>query len=499
ADALWMRRDMLPHRALCLTDDRQDLIQSLRDGFEGKSTTLIQSQALASARKPVFVFTGNGAQWIGMGRKLYAESETFRVAVDEVETIFADYANFSLLPHFQTDAATQLDRTELAQPLIFAIQVGLVRCLAAAGITPSATLGHSLGEVAAAWAAGALELEQAVKVIRLRSKHQQLSQNQGGMTVVAAPRKEVEALLGHPSLDGIEVVVSGENSPRAVTLAGEESALTVFEAVMQERSMSFKRLDLPYPFHSPQMDAIAQGFTSELGELFVEGSNLPFYSTVTGRMEAGPLGTEYWQSNIREPVLFRDAVEAAINDEHRVFIEIGPHPVLASHVLHTLQAKRVEGHAVGIITKDQDSAADLSATLWKLILGGVGYDWSRHFCFPPSRVAELPHYPWQMETYALPVSSEGGGLVSNDKEHPLLGYRAHGKDWVWENHLDTTGMPWLADHQVGGRAGGELAQPLDHSQQRTRITPTRLTGIQPIPYLLQPLIIQHRPCPPPSP
>ncbi len=450
AHALYERREWLPRRAMCITKDREALIANLRAYASEQATSMIEAEALPARQKPVFVFTGNGGQWVGMGQALFAENKEFRRAVEEVDGIFCDYAPFSLLEHFQPGASTDLSRTELAQPLIFAVQVGLVRALSAAGIKPAATLGHSLGEVAAAWACGALELEQAVKIIRLRSKHQQSTQNLGGMTAVAAPRSEVEAVLADPSLDGIEVVVSGENSPRSTTIAGSPAALASFENVLTERSMGFKRLDLPYPFHSRLMDSVVPGFAEELGEIFVGEPAIPFYSTVAGRRCNEPLKSEYWEKNIREPVLFREAIEAAAKDGHRIFLEIGPHPVLANHVATTLQSSRIDGHASGLVTKDKSGAEQLDAAAWSLVLGGIDYAWSKHFSRRPKAVAELPNYPWQLEDFALPVSTEGGGLVSNDKEHALLGYRAHGSEWEWENHLDTTGMPWLADHQVGG-------------------------------------------------
>jgi acyl transferase domain-containing protein/NADPH:quinone reductase-like Zn-dependent oxidoreductase len=451
AYALGRRREWLSRRAMCLAKDREQVVSALRSFASGQTSPLFEAESLPARQSAVFVFTGNGGQWPAMGRALFAENAVFRSAVEDVDAIFRDYAPFSLLAHFQDSGSeTDLQRTELAQPLIFAIQVGLVRALASLGLKPSGVVGHSLGEVAAAWASGALELEQAVRIIRLRSKHQQSAHNSGGMTAVAAPRSEVESLLAEPSLDGIEVVVSGENSPRATTVAGDLPSLAAFESVLTGRSISFKRLDLPYPFHSPLMDAVIPGFAGELGEVFASEPSLPFYSTVTGQSATEPLGRNYWEKNIREPVLFRDAVEAAAEDGQCIFIEIGPHPVLTNHVMHTLQASRVDGYASDIVTKDKCSAEHFTGTAWKLILGGVNYDWNKHFRHRPASFINLPHYPWQLEEFALPVSAEGGGLVSSDLEHPLLGYRAHGKVWEWENHLDTTGTPWLDDHQVGG-------------------------------------------------
>ncbi|MFM8983158.1 MAG: type I polyketide synthase, partial [Spartobacteria bacterium] len=214
AHALYKRRDWLTRRAICLGKNPTELASTLRAFASGETSSVIEADGLPSNQKPVFVFTGNGGQWVGMGRELFSGNEIFRKAMFEVDTIFADYAPFRLLPHVEGNAATDLSRTELAQPLVFSIQVGLVRMLDAMGVSPSGVIGHSLGEVAAAWAAGSLGLEQAVRIIRFRSKHQQTAQGTGGMAAIAAPRVEVEAILADPAMDGIDVVVSGENSPR---------------------------------------------------------------------------------------------------------------------------------------------------------------------------------------------------------------------------------------------------------------------------------------------
>jgi phthiocerol/phenolphthiocerol synthesis type-I polyketide synthase C len=440
------RRELLPKRALCLAKDRAELVKHLQLYADGDlSSAVLEADALPAAPQPVFVFTGNGGQWVEMGQKLYNESREFRHAVDAVEEIFQQHAPFSLLPHFLGEGEpAALENTDIAQPLIFAVQVGLVRMLAAEGIAPSAVIGHSLGEVAAAWTAGALSLEQAVRVIRLRSSHQQPTRGTGSLTAVSAARPEVEAILADPSLDGIGVVISGENSPRSVTVAGDNEALTAFEAVLTDRRLKFKRLDLPYPFHSPQMDAVVPGFREELGELFASEPELPLYSTVTGTKIPHAPDATYWGRNIREPVLFREAVEAAAADGYRIFLEIGPHPVLANHVQHTLQPKRIDGHASGLITRDSCSLADFRKAARKLILGGVAYDWPKVFRRRPAQHLDLPLYPWQHENFPLPVTVEGGALVGGENEHPLLGYRAHGSAWEWENHLDTARLPWLA-------------------------------------------------------
>ncbi|MFM8982337.1 MAG: SDR family NAD(P)-dependent oxidoreductase [Spartobacteria bacterium] len=295
-------------------------------------------------------------------------------------------------------------------------------------------------------------MDQAVIIIGLPTNQQQTAHGTGGMAAIAAPRVEVEAILADPAMDGIDVVVSGENSPRSTTVAGTPEGLAALQAALEPRGTGYKALDLPYAFHSPAMDSVVPGFIEESGEVSALPPSIPLFSTVTGcQLTYAPAG-DYWAKNIREPVLFREAVECAASQGSRIFIEIGPHPVLSNHVMHTLQAKRIDAHASGVCTKEKATPADLKAAAWRLALGGACYDWSRFFSRKPAQAVDLPGYPWQMEEYPLPSSSEGGGLISNDKEHPLLGYRAHAKDWEWENHLDTLGMPGRADHQVGGSA-----------------------------------------------
>ena len=450
AYALAERREWLDCRALCWAEDREDLVTSLRAFASGKESPVFEAEALPKEQKPVFVFTGHGGQWQGMGQALFEQSEVFRRSIEEVDGILRDYAPFSLLPYFtQTASPLDLDRTELVQPLIFALQVGLVRMLMSLGVKPAAVVGHSLGEIAAVWASGALELEQAVKIVRLRSKQQQTAKDSGGMAVVAASRDEVDTLLGDPALDGIEVVVAGENSPQATTVSGSIEALHALEAILRQRGTIIRRLDLPYPFHSHLMDNLVPRFAEELGEVFSGEHSVPFYSAVTGKRHDASPDQTYWTRNIRQPVLFRQAIESAAEDGAHVFVEIGPHPVLCAHISRTLQGRRRHCFAGHLVTKEHHGLADVEEAVNKLVLGGAGYDWRTYFPSRPTRFVELPSYPWQSEEFALPVSAESGGLVSNDNDHPLLGHRVATDGWDWENHFDTTAMPWLGDHRVG--------------------------------------------------
>jgi acyl transferase domain-containing protein len=286
-----------------------------------------------------------------------------------------------------------------------------------------------------------LDLSSAVRVIRFRSLHQESTRGQGGMTVVAASLGVVEALLGEPGLDGNAVVVSGENGPASVTVAGPIPDLEALERMLASRSIQFKRLDLDYPFHSPAMDALLMRFRGDLGNLHQGTPLIPIFSTVTGEEIENRLPAEYWAENIREPVRFRQAVESACREGHRVYLEIGPHPVLRTHVQAVLRDKKNAGFAAGVVFREAAGVADLEASVLRIKAGGSPNDWEDFFPLPPSGFIELPHYPWQREEYLLPVSPEGGGMLMRFKEHPLLGYRLREATWTWENHLDVARGP----------------------------------------------------------
>jgi len=484
AFALKERREWLPKRGVVLASDRFALIKSLRNFSKGlENSGVIDCEALPDSPQPVFVFTGNGAQWAAMGRQLYAEDSVFRQAVRSVDAEFQKLVPFSLLPHFEgTDLPGGVSCTEIAQPLIFAIQVGLVESLATRGIKPAAVLGHSLGEVAAAWACGLLGLAAAVRVVRFRSLHQESTRSLGGMTAIAASLGDVVRVLAESGLDGNSVVVSGENGPASVTVAGPVSDLEALERVLASRSIQFKRLDLDYPFHSPAMDPLLRRFREDLGEPSQEAAFVPFHSTVTGDRIEGALPANYWSKNIREPVRFRGAVESACEDGHKVFLEIGPHPVLCTHLQAVMRDKKTNAHAAGMISREAAGAANLDAAVWRMKAGGIPCDWANHFPVPASSFVELPHYPWQREDYLLPVSPEGGGMLMRFKDHPLLGYRLREAAWTWENHLDVETLPWLADHKVGGSvvypAAAFLESALAAATLRHGLESARVEGLE---------------------
>ena len=444
------RRDLLEHRMSAFALDRGTLIGDLEAfAVKGEGDRIARSHALDAAAGPVFVYSGNGAQWAGMGRALIAECPDFRAVIAEVDAHFTALGGCSVLAQLQCGSSDDLQRTEIAQSTLFAIQVGITRVLAKAGVKPHAVLGHSVGEVAAAWASGALTLDQAVKVVYHRSAEQGKTKGSGGMTAVSLGPAETEDLLTELGLAN-RVTVAGVNSSQAVTLAGTQDHLTKVEAHLNQLGIFNKRLDLDYAFHSPAMEGIQQGITHALRDLGCQATQMSFISTVTGSLLAGEdLNADYWWQNIRRPVMFADAVHTIVAEGFNFFVEIGPHPILNRYVEQCLQEVKKAGTVITTMTRAEPGRHPLLRAVHTVFL--TIPDVSLPILFPhPGRHLRLPGYPWQRERYWHPVTSESYGFLRRRPDHRLLGYRLSENSWQWENHLDLVQHPVYKDHVVDG-------------------------------------------------
>ena len=445
-----MRREWHAERAVVYGTDSESIAQALSQFADDNAPrySVATGSAVANAQGPVFVYSGNGSQWAGMGRQLLAEP-VFAEAVHEIDNLFAPLAGYRLADELaRAESANQYERTEIAQPALFAIQVGITRMLAQRGILPSAVVGHSVGEVAAAWACGALSMADAVQVIFHRSRLQGTTKGQGCMAAVGIDGGTAQALLAELQLTGA-VCVAGFNSGRGATLAGDPAAMATVEGVLAERRVFYKRLDLDYAFHSAAMDAIRPGLRQALENLHPQSGHVPFYSTIAGeRLDGRQLDADYWWRNVREPVRFQQAVDALVARGDNVFIEVGPHPVLRSYVNDSLAAADRKGRVLITASRGNDEPAKIRETAGQALLSGAQVDWQDLFPWAGRHVA-LPAYPWQRERHWHPVTPESLGQLQRAKVHPLLGYPLRQHEGLWENQLDTALCPWLADHVVG--------------------------------------------------
>ncbi|WP_069383585.1 type I polyketide synthase [Halomonas caseinilytica] len=455
ADTLYRRREHHADGALLFATDKQDAAERLAafadpERDPGKRP-VIRGRRLKAAQGPAFIYDGNGCQWETMGRDLLADSKVFAAAIDEVDALFQRHADFSLRAELRGDNGSErFVRTEIAQPALFAVQVGITRMFAAQGIEPIAVTGHSVGEVAAAWACGALSLEDAVRVIYLRSHFQGLTRGQGEMTAVGLGAEAIAAYLERPEYR--DVHLAGTNSAQGVTLAGPAEALTRLEAELAAQRHFAKRLPLDYAFHSPAMDPIRDDLIAALKGLRPRQSRIPYISTVTGEeLDGERLDAEYWWNNIRQPVRFDAAARAIIADGTNVLIEIGAHPILKRYLSEALREAELDGLIIGTLERDLPGPVCLDRAIGQTLLSGLATD-TDHWFPVTGQLAELPRYPWQRQSYTMPSTSDALGLLARHYEHPLLGYRLAQHTLTWESQLDTGRQPWLADHVVGNAA-----------------------------------------------
>lgn len=457
AHTLFHHRDHHRFAALGFARTAREAVDLLDGVAENDARAGVRLERPEHAQGPVFVYDGNGCQWETMGKDLLDDS-VFAAAIDEVDALFKTLGEFSLrdelaglnqqLDNDANDAAeNRFDRTEIAQPALFALQVALTRWFAAKGVTPVAVFGHSVGEVAAAWAAGALSLGDAVKVIYYRSHYQGKTRGMGEMTAAAIGADEIASWLALPEFD--RVSLAGINSPKGITLAGDRDQLGALEARLAASDVFAKRLPLDYAFHSPAMDAIQEGVVEALSDIQAKATSIPYYSTVTGELAEGTLlDAHYWWLNIREPVLFDNAATHLIEQGYNVFVEIGAHPILRRYLNESLRGLDTPGVVLGSIERHKDAGELLSRALGQLLLSGVALDTRPFFPVEGQRVA-LPRYAWQRTRHWVPGTSEGQGLLSRYYQHPLLGYPLAQQAHTWESQLDAKREPWLGDHVVG--------------------------------------------------
>ena len=445
-------REWHEHRAVVFAGTPHAMASALTCFAADKPSKLavVTATGMSPASKLAFIYSGNGSQWEGMGRQLLAENATFRAAVQAVERYFEKYEDFSLEEELNgAYGSGRYERTEIAQPALFAIQVGVTEMLRFLGVMPSAVAGHSVGEVAAAWASGALTLEQAVRVIYYRSHFQGLTKGQGQMTAVALSEAQMRILLEERKLTD-SVAIAGINSARGVTLSGSAEALTQLENNLADRQIVFKRLDLDYAFHSAAMDPIQAGLEKALRAIAPQKTKIDFVSTVTGDIAPGEqLDGNYWWDNIRQPVQFERAIGTIRQLGIDVFVEVGPHAVLRGYINECLKADPKPGRILPTLMRGDDSSERVFTAASQVMLAGVKTNLT-HFFPQPGLFSALPNYPWQRDQHWQTVTDESYQLLQRRKVHPLLGYPLGQQALAWENQIDPLQYPELADHMVSG-------------------------------------------------
>ncbi|MFI9824553.1 SDR family NAD(P)-dependent oxidoreductase [Streptomyces sp. NPDC052013] len=377
-------RSPMRSRGVVLADGRADLLEGLAALAEGRPAPRVVTGTAAEGGRVVWVFSGQGAHWTGMGRELWDTDAVFAARMDECEDLLRQYAGWSLREVLGDEDA--LKRMDVVQPALFAVMVSLAEVWRAAGLRPDAVIGHSQGEIAAATAAGILSLADGVRLIVARARviTEKLS-GRGLMAVLDLPADQV---------DTSRVSIAAVNSPGTVVISGDPDAVRAAVADCQARDLRARIVPVDYASHSHHVESIREEVLQGVAGATTTDTGVAFYSTVAaGRLDPDALDAEYWYRNLREPVRFADTVEALAADGHGVFVEVSPHPVLAMHIAATVGSAVVQS----TLRRNQDETQRLLTSMAELYCRGVDLDWRGRF--PGARRVPLPTYAFQRETY----------------------------------------------------------------------------------------------------
>ena len=401
-----VHRERLEQRMVLKAGGPAEIAEQLARFAQGEAVPqVVLEDALTQPGDVAFIYSGNGTQWQGMGRRLMDESPRFAELMAGLDESIGIVAGFSVIGELQADGTvSRLDDTAVAQPLLFALQVALTTLLREQGVEARAVAGHSVGEVAAAWAAGALSLDQAIEVIVARSTAQALTRGAGRMAAVGLSPDFARELLAAENLGDLEI--AGINSPNNVTLSGSLADLERLNRILTPRDVFFRLLDLDYAFHSRCMDPIKSALVARLGSFAPQPSAAcAFVSTVTGDvLEASALDTSYWWQNVRQPVRFAQAMTTLVDRGCRVFVEIGPTPILQRYMSECLAAQGVAGRVLPTLRRDNDGLSRIEEAVLRCHLLAVPPRLDVFFPMPGHHI-QLPNYPWQRERHWHPRTS----------------------------------------------------------------------------------------------
>ncbi|MEV7779267.1 type I polyketide synthase [Kitasatospora sp. NPDC088351] len=493
ASALATRVPHLPFRATVSGAGRDELLAGLEALASGGSAANLVQGAVTGSGRTVFVFPGQGWQWQGMALELFDSSPVFAARLVECERALAPFTDWSLLDVLRgAEGAPGFDRVDVVQPALWAVMVSLAALWRSVGIEPDAVIGHSQGEIAAAAVSGALSLDDAAKVVALRSRAIVKLAGTGGMVSVALPVDEVCELIAHW---GGAIDIAAHNGPRSVVVAGEVTALEEMVAHCKGNKMRAKRIPVDYASHSAHVESLRDELLDVLSSLTPRAVNVPFISTVTGQpLDGTELDGSYWFRNLRQTVQLEEATRTLLDQGHRVFIEASAHPVLTIALQETIDDTSYDSAVtVPSLHRDEGGLDDFLASAAQAHVSGAPLDWAA-VVGGPGAVVDLPTYPFQRRRYWLEgpaPARDAGGLGMAAERHPLIGaalWMADADRLVLSSRIALNTQPWLADHAVAGtvllpgtafvdlaiRAGDHTG--LDQLDELTLQAPLVLTG-----------------------
>ncbi len=458
AGNLSTRRTHFAYRTAFTVSNRQELINALDSFPESQPKQMIDE----NNDRLVMVFTGQGTQWPNCGRELYNSNPVFRRVIDKIDELWRTHSSFSLRDTLFKANQSRLDECELAQPVTFMLQCSILELLKTWGVYPDCVIGHSSGEVAAAYASGALSLEDATHLVYVRSNLQQRTAHSGRLLAIGLDLAGVEELLEEMDIaysnekhGTVKVEIACENSPANTVICGLESNLCPLMDVLHSRNIQNGLLPGNIAFHSTAMDIIKNDVLDQLSFLDKRTFtfNVPMISSVSGEL-ATMLNSEYWWSNIRKKVRFSAAIVSAAGIyDPRCVLEIAPHSSLQPVISECLGTTRLQIESIPSFERGSDSRTDFGRMLGCLYMSGINLDFDAQYPRSNPITAHLPPYPLSGVRYVNRFKDEEFTLKRGPSvDGPLVGRRIQCDYPLFENLLSSRNLPWLLGHKAQGVA-----------------------------------------------
>lgn len=455
AATMWARRSHERIRAAVLAETGDELLAGLEVLAHGEpQPSVVTGTVLAGASGgAVWVFSGHGSHWSGMGQQLLATEPAFGAVVDAVDPVFQTELGFSARTALTTG---ELGETDQVQALTFAIQVGLVAVLHERGVSPAAVIGHSVGEVAACVAAGVFDLAQGAAVACYRARGFRKVMGRGAMALVRLPFTEAQRQLDCRPGARIDVVAAISASPESTVISGTVDAIDEVSRAWTDQGVSVRRVNTDVAFHSPAMDPLTDDLARLTAKLPpAQPPTVPLYTTaLTDPRSAACRDSNYWVANLRDQVRFTEAVTAAAEDGHRLFLEVSAHPVVAHSIAETLTHLGIEDYGVvPVLRRQQPELRAIATAVASLHCHGAPVEHRVTAATPWA--PGLPGTQWQHRRFwRTPTPPPGGGGIHDTDAHTLLGGRldviSAVPTRVWQTRLDMSNRPYPGDHPVQG-------------------------------------------------
>ncbi|HRH56313.1 MAG TPA: SDR family NAD(P)-dependent oxidoreductase [Chitinophagales bacterium] len=451
-----LRRTSFEMRKVFVAKDKSELLNKLNEFSTEDLSESEQTFDNDDSVKTVFIFPGQGAQYIQMGVRLATSENVFKEALEEISSIYKKYIDWDLLIEInKPEHESRLNEIDIVQPALVAIEIALAKLWISKGVVPDMVVGHSMGEVAAACIAGNITLDEAALIIITRSRLMKQLSGKGEMGVTDLTVEEATKILENYSG---QLSIAVLNSKNSTVISGTSNALNEVFETLENQGRFNRKVKVNVASHSPQMDEITNPLEQSLSALKPQNTSVVFYSTVTNTIKNGEeLNGAYWAANLRNTVQFSNVIQQISKENNAVYIEMSPHPTLIHAIKENLENIDTKTLVIGSFSKENEEQVQFYNNYTNLFAANIKFDW--HTIYPSiGEFIELPTYAWQKEYYWIKKSTTSKSLLTQSSGKPahsflnsFLKVNAGLPAYCWQSTINLSDYPYLEHHKVSGQ------------------------------------------------